>query len=184
MPLGMHTYRYGYAHLRTRTLVHASTPWYEHIRHLFSHHTHSLVFSRTLYAGPSSATDAHPCSRTSPPAFPLLCLRRRRVSSSWPSGCGNCSKSLEIVQPRTTSSFQAYATYDLRREWVHQGQPVFSRLACASVIMREQKCAKDALKPPNMCSREALASPPLPPSLSRSKLISIAFGEFSSLHFT
>ena len=72
------------------------------------------------------------------PAFPLLCLRRRRVSSSWPSVCGNCSKSLEIVQPRTTSSFQAYATYDLRREWVHQGQPVLSRLACASVIMRER----------------------------------------------
>jgi hypothetical protein len=72
MPLGMHTYRYGYAHLRTRTLVHASTPWYEHIRHLFSHHTHSLVFSRTLYAGPSSATDAHPCSRTAAAAAASL----------------------------------------------------------------------------------------------------------------
>ena len=72
MPLGMHTYGlYGYAHLRTRTLMHVSTPW-EHIRHLFSHHTHSLVFSRTLYAGPSSAPAAHPCSRAAAAAAAFL----------------------------------------------------------------------------------------------------------------
>lgn len=67
----------GYAQICTRTVTHASNPWYEHMSHLFSHHTHSLVFLRCMPALPPLLRS--PCSRAAadddaslPHLFPLF----------------------------------------------------------------------------------------------------------------